>query len=118
MTTLKDTFTREELLQALRIEPCHTTGMHDPNHTARYVCDGQRAIAYHRLLGLLGVTEDQLPRVLHPECGWCHEVPSQERYRVQRRELHAWAGVPIPPALAEPAPDAEVYHSLTPPTDP
>lgn len=106
---MKDTFTRAELLEALRIEPCHVTGQHDPNHTPHHVCSIQRAEAFSRVLELLGVKEEELPKALHEHCGWCHEVPSQEEYRIRNRELYEWAGVPIPPELAEPGSGAERF---------
>jgi hypothetical protein len=101
---------RAELLKLLRIEPCHTTGMHDPTHTTKHVCAGQLRASLERLLGALGVTPGELPHALHDDCYWCHGVPTQEEYRVERRALHEWAGVEIPKALSEPAPDARAYY--------
>lgn len=106
------TVSRAALLKAMQIEPCHTTGMHDPNHTTKFVCESQRSKAYGRVLELLGMTEENLPHALHgAECYWCHEVCSQEEYRVDRRALHAWAGQEVPAELAAPAPDAEDYQA-------
>lgn len=106
---MKEMFTRAELLEALALEPCHVTGQHDPNHTPRHVCSIQRAEAFERVLELLGVTEEELPKRLHEGCGWCHEVPSQEEYRIGMRRLHAWAGKPISEELAAPGSDAERF---------
>jgi hypothetical protein len=95
------------LADALAVRPCHITGMHEPDHHTRYQCSDQKAAALDGLLDGLGLTFADLPRRLHDEtCGWCHTVPSQERYRERLRATHRWAGEGIPPALAEPAPDA------------
>lgn len=106
---MRDTFTRAELLAALCLEPCHVTGMHDPNHTDGSVCDIQRAKAFDRLLAVLGVSEGELPRALHDDCYWCRGIPTQEKYREQKRGLHRWAGVPVPDELAAPAPDHGMF---------
>lgn len=90
---------------ALVLEPCHVTGMHDPTHTPRYLCETQRADVYDRVLAAVGMAQEAMPRRLHDNCGWCHRVPEEEQRRQQARELHEWAGVPVPPELAEPAPD-------------
>lgn len=98
---------RQRLLaDALSVEPCHITGMHDPEHHTRYMCQDQRASMLDRVLAVLGLTVGELPRRLHERCGWCHDVPNQEEYRQRLRETYIWAGLEIPPDLAEPAPDA------------
>jgi hypothetical protein len=92
---------------ALAVRPCHITGMHEPDHHTRYLCNDQKAAALDGLLSGLGLEFGDLPRRLHDEaCGWCHRVPGQEEYREQLRATYLWAGVEIPPALAEAAPDA------------
>lgn len=96
----------EVLREALAIEPCHITGEHEPDHHLRYLCRDQQARALAGLLAGLGLNFDDLPRRLHPGCGWCHRIPAQERYRERLRATWAWAGVDIPAELAEPAPDA------------
>lgn len=105
----QETFTREELLNALRIEPCHITGCHEPDHHLKYTCADQRAASFVRVLALLGVDEMDLPRDLHgkceKDCYWCHGIPNQEQYRARNRRTHEWAGVEIPPELAALAPD-------------
>lgn len=55
---------------------CHTTGTHDPRHfvDGKYLCDQQKAEAWHRVVLLLGIG-----RLAHPEaaerrpdsCFWC-----------------------------------------------
>ena len=91
----------------LALEPCHVVGMHQAGHTATGVCQEQRADVLARLLLAMGVEEPELGRRLHEESCWqCHDPTSEERYRELRRELHRWAGVEIPPAMAELAPDA------------
>lgn len=91
--------------EALAIEPCHISGMHDPTHTSRYVCSDQEATMVRRLQHALGITA--WPTRLHgPGCGWCHDPSSTEDRRERQREAHRWAGVEIPEALAAPAPDA------------
>ncbi len=59
------TFTRDEILAALTIAPCHITGTHDPQHTPKYICTYQRKDALQGLLDLLGVTAVDLPRKPH-----------------------------------------------------
>jgi hypothetical protein len=106
----KSTFTRDEILAALTVRPCHITGIHNPDHHRKYTCADQRAEAFRQVLELIGATEDELPRALHNEnCGWCHRIPSQERYREDLRKTWGWAGVPLTDDLAAPAPDAPVF---------
>lgn len=64
------------IVEALTIEPCHTTGMHDPTHTPRYICESQMAEAYKRTLEVLGM--DEPPRRLHDDCYWCNGNDSGE----------------------------------------
>lgn len=59
------TFTRDEILAALTLSPCHITGTHDPQHTPKYICTYQFKDALQGLLDLLGVTADDLPRKPH-----------------------------------------------------
>jgi hypothetical protein len=94
------------LTEALTIEPCHITGMHDPDHHVRYTCAEQLREVASRMITGLGLTIDELPHRLHEKCGWCHNVGTQEKYRERMRESHRWAGVEIPAELAAPAPDA------------
>jgi hypothetical protein len=94
------------LREALVLEPCHITGMHDPTHTTRYVCEHQLADLGRRAVVAAGYDPRYLPKRLHgPGCGWCNRVPTDEADRVSARALHAWAGVSVPEALAQPAPD-------------
>lgn len=65
-------FSKDEILEALTLAPCHVTGMHDPTHTIKYACHFQEHEAFQRLLALLGVTVDDLPRVIHEtDCFSC-----------------------------------------------
>lgn len=106
LNALTDPEMLDRLVDALTIEPCHVTGMHDPTHTEKYLCDIQHSSIVKRLLKTLGLTSGALPKRLHETCGWCHDVPIQEEYREQNRALYRWAGVEIPETLAAPAPDA------------
>lgn len=95
------------LADVLAVRPCHITGMHEPDHHTRYQCTDQKAVTLDALLAALGLEFADLPRRLHDEtCGWCHQVPTQEKYRQRLRATYQWAGAEIPPALAGPAPDA------------
>lgn len=85
------TFTRQQILDAVTLKPCHITGEHDPTHTPDRVCASQTAAAFRGLLALLDVEVEDLPRALHDTCYWCNNVPTQEEYRVQQRRLHEWA---------------------------
>jgi hypothetical protein len=81
---------REEnarLREAVVVEPCHTTGDHDPTHTARYVCTLQLAEIAKRVMVVLGLTKETLPRRLHnpAKCYWCS--PERKDYT----ELQAWS---------------------------
>lgn len=72
-------FTRDELLEAMTVAPCHITGTHDPTHTPRYFCSIQAQKALDGVLGLLGITMKDLPR--RP-----HDYPSEADYIwLQRR---------------------------------
>jgi hypothetical protein len=78
-----ETFTREQLMEALTLRPCHVTGTHQPDHhlphrnaftgkpTDGYVCNLQLTAALKGLFELLGITEADLPRALHQDCIWC-----------------------------------------------
>lgn len=100
----------DALEAALHLEPCHTTGNHDPHHTPRLVCQLQTLDVAARLLPVLGYQHtDELPRRLHDEsCPSCHDPGSREdpRARARARALHEWAGVPAPAEVAEPGVDA------------
>lgn len=106
---MRETYTREEILHALRLEPCHVTGMHTPEHHLDYTCDLQRTKGYERVLKLIEATDAEIPRALHENCGWCTRVPGQEQYRERLRRTYEWAGVEIPAELAAPAPDAPEF---------
>lgn len=96
---------RAELLERLRLRPCHVTGMHEPNHDPNAFCSSQKVAMLDELLESLDIKVEDITRELHEDCGWCHRIPSQEKYRERVRRDHRWAGVPIPPELAETAPD-------------
>lgn len=109
-------------LANLTLRPCHVTGMHDPNHTDRYLCREQQADLLDRLLRAAGIELADIPHELHPEgtCYWCHEVPTQEEYRVKLRKVWDWAGVPhtaelaaLAPDWVRPGDDEEVLAALT-----
>lgn len=109
---MKQTFTREEILDALSVKPCHITGTHRPEHHLESTCDHQRADAFGSVLELIGASEDEIPHKLHDEtCFWCHDIPSQEKYRESRRRTHEWAGVPVPEEMAAPAKDAPCFDA-------
>lgn len=106
---MKAIFTRDEVLGALTLHPCHITGMHTPEHHVAhrsphsgkelegYVCEAMLKDALQGLLKLIGATVADLPHALHnpKDCGWCRRVPSQEHYRAQLRRSYEWAGEPI-----------------------
>lgn len=97
----------DQMVEALTLHPCHITGMHSPEHHLEYVCEHQKGVLLESLLGVLGLRDaDSLPHRLHESCGWCHDVPSQEKYRERLRKTYEWAGVPIPEDLAALAEDA------------
>lgn len=78
------TFTRKEILDAITLHPCHVTGMHDPRHTPKYVCDIQMREAFEALLEFLEVEITDLPRRLHDSCGWCRDDTESGK------EIRAW----------------------------
>jgi hypothetical protein len=45
----------QELRDAIFIQDCHVSGMHDPSHTHKYVCDIQLRDMAHRILNVLGI---------------------------------------------------------------
>lgn len=101
------------LTPTLAIEPCHVTGMHDPNHTERYLCDIQTTAVLSHLLAALGLHTRDLSHQLHPDtpydeggCYWCHNVPREENDREQLRQVWRWAGVEPSAELAALADDA------------
>lgn len=75
-------YTREELLSAMTLAPCHVTGTHDPEHTPKYVCQQQMSDAFRAVLRLIGATVDDLPRRPHSypsssplEAAWVERQP-------------------------------------------
>lgn len=97
--------TRADILDVLALEPCHITGTHTPNHHLESLCTYQKAAMLDRLLAFLDTNVDELPRRLHEDCYWCHNIPTQELYREHLRATYRWAGVEISDELAAPAPD-------------
>lgn len=88
-------YTRSQILEAIGLEPCHVTGEHNPTHTARYICGIQRSEAFNRLLRLIDVKIEDLPRHLHERCGWCgtHNYGSPAS---DLKQIQAWAeGAPL-----------------------
>lgn len=90
------------ILDAIYVEDCHVTGMHDPTHTSRYICELQlRALALRVLAASHDVKLDQhgnfrnlrevnkVPRCLvnggwydyHRQQGDTKSVKSLERWR-------------------------------------
>ncbi len=67
------------------VEPCHTTGEHDPTHTPRAVCYLQIYEMAKRIIVALGLDKEQLPRRLHENCYWCEEGSKRHQ------ELVEWA---------------------------
>jgi len=65
----------QSLLGALVITPCHVTGEHTPTHHLhnQYVCTLQSKEVLERLLGVLNVRMETLPRSPHSQCRWCDE---------------------------------------------
>ena len=73
----KPEFTREQLCylhKLLAISPCHTSGMHDPDHhLVGIICDSQRSLAWTHAMTELGFDLNNPERRLHDErCSWCH----------------------------------------------
>jgi len=92
---------RALIVEQVRLHPCHITGMHDPTHTTRYLCTDQQVDVLNQILQLLDLPIEEIRRELHPEPkDWCHYLPGDEGDRVRYRELHDWAGVPVPEKLA------------------
>ncbi len=78
---MSETYTKEQILHALALQPCHTTGMHDPTHTGLYICELQKVKAFEGLLKLLNVEVGELPRQLHHDCGWCSDSGQTASFR-------------------------------------
>ena len=94
-----DTFTREQIIAALTINSCHTSGMHDPDHTTRSFCESQKAQAFDSLLRLLGVSIADLPRRLTGYAAaevQAGRVPAKQKARDRLMAEMAWAaGAPL-----------------------
>lgn len=89
------------VINALALEPCHITGMHEPDHHVKYNCADQYKAVLDKVLQALEMNRADLRHQLHEgSCYWCHHVPAEEKYRQEHRKSHEWAGVPIPPELA------------------
>jgi hypothetical protein len=95
-------YTRQQILDAMALFPCHVTGLHDPTHTTKGVCSLQLSESFKRLLVFLKIGEDhldQLPRKLHENCYWCNTEPKHGE------ELRMWATQGADnPAPTSPAP--------------
>lgn len=81
------------IISALTLEPCHITGMHEPNHHVKYICPHMRAEGWERLALAEGFVPERepgerendytqrkfaelhktLPRRNHSDCYWCSE---------------------------------------------
>jgi hypothetical protein len=66
-----EVLTAAEITQLLGLRPCHLSGTHDPTHTPRFICDLQKVAALDRLMEVLGLTYERLPRGLHDHGHWC-----------------------------------------------
>lgn len=88
---------RAALLALLALEPCHVTGLHDPNHTPFRACDIQKGEAWDRAVRALGGDPERPPRRAH-DCAWCEERNSDRPdVREQVRATKAWTeGAPYP----------------------
>jgi hypothetical protein len=53
--TLKLDDLPQELRDAIYINDCHVTGMHEPDHTTKYVCDIQLRELAERVLAAIGI---------------------------------------------------------------
>ena len=105
------TYTRSEILEALTLMPHHKVAGANQNYKLEDITSDQKALAFDNLLELLDVEAEDLPRDIHPEgkCWQCHEIPTQEEWRIKMRATYDWAGVKIPESLAAAAPDSPIY---------
>jgi hypothetical protein len=95
--------TVEKVLEALYIEDCHVTGMHDPVHTTKLICELQLRGLAHRVLKTFGIDLDfsvnasdkrrikvvnQIPRQIDREGWFVYYVENELWDKVA--ELEAW----------------------------
>ena len=88
----------EAILEAVKIEPCHITGMHDPTHFWNYTCEHQKSEAFDRIHevisrylngGILGGPQ----RKLHgKDCIWCYPTKRThgKKAKARRDEVKRW----------------------------
>lgn len=67
----------QQLSDAARPRCCHMTGEHDPRHfvEGKYLCEQQKAQAWHRVILLLGLDHHNSPEAAEPQpdtCCHCH----------------------------------------------
>lgn len=94
----RDTYSRAEIIAALRLRPCHVTGEHNPTHTPEFICRFQLHEALSNLLLMLQVGDETLPRRLHEDCYFCDTDgrPHGTEHAERHAALRAWAdGAPL-----------------------
>ena len=91
----------ERVVEAAYIEDCHVSGMHDPEHTARHLCQIQLSDVGKRVLSaLFGVNWDaegnakvaemnKIPRKVD-RGGWYKYYQENEKYQHKAAELDVW----------------------------
>lgn len=82
---------RADLLEAIRLHPCHVTGQHVPNHhlVSDRVCSIQKQDLFDQILNFFDIKLEDIDRAVHPPaCGWCND----DGHPSKHREAHAkWA---------------------------
>lgn len=92
----------KKILEAIYIEDCHITGMHDPNHTSKYICADQLADMARRVLAVshgvkfatgnvsTPVEElNKIPRKL--TSSWYDYYKNNSQYQEKATALKNWA---------------------------
>lgn len=79
-----------KILEAIYLEPCHVTGEHNPVHTPQYICYYQRGEVLARILAVLGLEEQKVPRRLHEDCCFCGPRATEDSGNTEHRALEKW----------------------------
>jgi len=111
----RDAATQRALAEALYVEDCHVTGMHDPSHTTQYICELQLRDLAVRVLMAAGylpenfrdlegeerrAAANQVPRRVSRE-GWYAYYRETEQYHGKAEELERWESEGLNPAEAQ-----------------
>lgn len=94
--------TIEQVREALYIQDCHVSGMHDPTHTSSKVCELQLMGLAKRILAVFGIgweglegeavreAVNQIPRRIDRKGWYAYYADPSHKCEEKARELERW----------------------------